>query len=123
MILKKLADHLVHKTPTCGIVHGILTRADFEGVNVAMAFDIQATLSHFHRTFDEIYFVIDGELELKFHDPAENRTWTETLAANELCLITRGTHHAVVKATLENRLAVITVPHFDPADETPSEIL
>ncbi|PAW78223.1 MAG: hypothetical protein B9S32_08510 [Verrucomicrobia bacterium Tous-C9LFEB] len=123
MITKKVKDHIVNQTPTCGIVRGILNRADYEGVNIAEAINIQPTKAHFHRTFDEIYFVLDGELQLRFHDPQNGRTWDEVLRANELCVITKGVHHVVINASSPNRLCVITVPHFDGTDETPSNVL
>ncbi len=50
----------------------------------------EKTVAHYHRTFDEIYFVLDGELGLRFYDPEEKRTWDERLQANELCLIRGG---------------------------------
>ena len=123
MITKKISDHVVKMTPTCGEVRGILNRNDYEGVNIAIAIDIRKTIPHFHRGFDEIYFILDGELELKFHDPETGKTWIESLKANELCVIRKGVHHAVVNASERNRLSVVTVPYFDVSDETPSEVI
>jgi len=123
MILKKLADHVVIDNPLCGTIHNILRKSDFEGTNVAIAIDIRPTKAHYHQTFEEIYLVLDGSLTLALHDPANNSTREVELQANELCLINKGLHHVIKSASPKNRLCIITHPHFDPADETPSHIL
>src|SRR5207248_11280081 len=116
-----VADHQVKQSPWCGEIREILAGGAYPALSVAVALDIRPTRAHFHRTFDEIYFVLDGSLSLRFYDPADGRTWAETLAANELCVITREVHHAVVEASPHNRLCVLCVPRFDPADETSSD--
>ena len=113
MITKKVKDHIVNQTPTCGIVRGILNRADYEGVNIAEAINIQPTKAHFHRTFDEIYFVLDGELQLRFHDPQNARTWDEVLRANELCVITKGVHHVVINPMAGEQEVKCKLDYFD----------
>lgn len=123
MIVKKLEDHIVNTSPTCGIIRGILGAADYPSVNVAIAIDIQPTTAHFHESFDEIYFVLDGELELALYDPKTDSRTSVTLGPNELCVITRGIHHVVVKATEHNRLCALTIPGFNPEDENPSDKL
>jgi mannose-6-phosphate isomerase-like protein (cupin superfamily) len=122
MIVKLLADHAVKHSPTCGEIREILHGAEWSP-NIALAFDLQPTVAHWHATFDEIYFVLDGSLEVRLFDPASNFRWSVILAANELCVITRGTHHQVVVASRPNRLCVITTPRFDPADEIVSDKL
>ena len=122
MILKLLADHAVKQSPTCGEIREILHGGDWSP-NVALAIDIDRTTAHWHATFDEIYFVLDGWLELQLYDPATDTRRTQVLAANELCVITRGVHHQVTNSSPQNRLCVITTPRFDPADEVISEEL
>lgn len=121
MILKKVADHHIKHSPWCGEIREILERDDYAPLSVAIAVDIQPTRAHFHRTFDEIYFVLDGSIRLKLSDAASGRTWEETLAANELFVISKGLHHGVVEASAKNRLCVICTPPFDPKDETTSD--
>lgn len=123
MIVKKFQDHVVTTTPTCGVVHGILTAKDYRSANVAVCLDIRPTNAHFHRGFDEIYFVLDGSIRLDLYDPSADAYRSEHLSANELCVISRGVHHVITEATERNRLCVITVPFFDPADEHPSDRL
>lgn len=122
MILKKLTDHVVKESPTCGPIHEILRGAECSP-NLAVAFEIGPTTPHFHTTFDEIYFVLDGSIRLRLHDPDTSSTTVHTLAANEVCVITRGIHHEIVAASPRNRLAVITTPRFDISDEHPSDVL
>jgi mannose-6-phosphate isomerase-like protein (cupin superfamily) len=116
MITKLAKDHTVVLTETCGPIHEILT-GDAYSPNIAMVFDIQKTRAHYHEGFDEIYFVLDGELLLRLYDPATDRITEQVLRANELCVINRGVHHVVVSATKPNRLCVITMPRFDATDE------
>lgn len=122
MLTKLLRDHVVKQSPTCGEIRGILQGDDYSP-NLAIAIDIQTTTPHFHRTFDEIYFVLDGTLRLKFYDPTTDRFTEQTLGANELCVIEKGVHHQVIEASATNRLCVITVPHFDIGDEHLSDKL
>lgn len=69
MLTKKLADHVVVHSPFCGEIREILLGSDYDKLGIAVAVDIKPTTAHFHKTFDEIYFVLDGELELEFFDP------------------------------------------------------
>jgi len=122
MITKLISDHVVNTSPFCGAIHEILTGAEYSP-SVALAIDIRETIPHFHKTFDEIYFVLDGAIALTLYDPANGRTTEQKLAADELCVITRGVHHKVAASSPKNRLCVICVPHFDPADEHKSDVL
>jgi mannose-6-phosphate isomerase-like protein (cupin superfamily) len=122
MITKLLGDHVVKTSPFCGAIHEILTGAEYSP-SLALAIDIRETVAHFHKSFDEVYFVLDGEISLALHDPASGKTTEQRLGADELCVISKGVHHKVVRSSAKNRLCVICVPHFDPSDEHKSEIL
>lgn len=119
MIVKHAADHAVKQSPTCGRILEILHGGEWSP-NIAMALNLRPTVAHWHATFEEIYLVLDGSLDLRLLDPATSERRTVTLAANELCVIPRGTHHQVIAATPENRLCVITTPRFDASDEVVS---
>jgi mannose-6-phosphate isomerase-like protein (cupin superfamily) len=125
---KKSHDHQAAQRPrredlaVLRAIHEILTGAEYSP-SLALAIDIRETVAHFHKTFDEVYFVLDGEISLAMHDPATGKTTEQRLGADELCVITKGVHHKVVRSTTKNRLCVICVPHFDPSDEHKSEIL
>ncbi len=121
MLTKKLADHIIIHSPFCGEIREIIAGGDYDKLGIAVAIDIKPTTAHFHRTFDEIYFVLDGELELEFFDPAADKTWAESLSANELVVVSKGIHHKVVRASEHNRLCVVSVPPFHADDENPSD--
>ena len=122
MITKLLSDHVVKTSPFCGAIHEILTGAEYSP-SLALAIDIGETTAHFHKGFDEIYFVLDGDMALALHDPATGTTIEQKLSPDELCVISKGVHHKVVRASAKNRLCVICVPRFDAADEHKSEVL
>lgn len=117
MIAKKLNDHKVLNSPTCGEIKEILKDGEYKPLGIAIAMSIEPTKAHCHRSFDEIYFVPDGSLKLEFYDPKEEKVWTETLKSNELCAVCKGIHHKVIEASTENRLCVISVPPFHADDE------
>jgi mannose-6-phosphate isomerase-like protein (cupin superfamily) len=121
MLTKKLADHFVIHSPFCGEIREIITGKDNDKLGIAIAVDIKPTTAHYHKTFDEIYFVLDGELELEFYDPALEKTWSEVLSANELIVVSKGIHHKVVRSSGHNRLCVVSVPPFHADDENPSD--
>jgi len=122
LITKLLSDHIVKSSPFCGAIHEILTGAEYSP-SLALAIDIRETVAHFHKTFDEIYFVLNGEIALALHDPGTGKTTEQRLSADELCVISKGVHHKVMNSSAKNRLCVICVPHFDPSDEHKSEVL
>lgn len=121
MLTKKLADHLVIHSQVCGEIREILTGDDYDKLGVAIAMDIKPTTAHYHKSFDEIYFVLDGDLVLEFYDPGDGKIWTERLSANELSVVSKGIHHRVVESSERNRLCVISAPPFHSDDENPSD--
>ena len=60
MIIKLLKDHEVKYSPTCGEIREILTSDDYSSLSIAIALDIKPTKAHYHKRFEEIYFVLDG---------------------------------------------------------------
>lgn len=121
MLIKHLADHLVVNSPTCGEIHDILRKSDYAPLGIAISINIQTTEGHYHLTFDEIYFVLDGEITLQVYDPATAKLTEYPLKANELIVISIGLHHKVVKASPQNRLCIISAPPFHEDDEHPSD--
>lgn len=117
ILVKHLADHLVVNSPTCGKIHDILKTGDYTPLGLAISINIKPTQAHYHRTFDEIYFVLDGQMKLQVYDPTNNQTHTYELKANELCVITKGLHHKILEASTQNRLCVISTPPFHSDDE------
>lgn len=122
MLTKHLNDHVLKHSPVCGEIREIIVGDEYRP-NVAIAVNILPTTGHYHTTFDEIYFVLDGELSLALHDPQTKKTWTERLTANELCVVSKHIHHRITQASPTNRLCVISVPQFRPDDEHTSDVL
>ena len=122
MITKLMKDHIIKQTPTCGELREILPGSEYSP-DIAIALDIIPTIAHYHKGFDEIYFVLDGDLVLRLYDPVSSETTDQELTANELCVITKGIHHKVTKSSTKNRLCIITVPRFDANDEHPSNVI
>ena len=122
MITKLMKDHIVKHTPICGEIREILAGSEYSP-NIAIALDIRPTTAHYHTGFDEVYFVLDGDLVLQLYDPESNEIAEQKLAANELCVITKGIHHKITKSSAGNRLCVITMPRFEAGDEHLSEVI
>ncbi|MGK7912250.1 MAG: hypothetical protein AB4050_12350 [Synechococcus sp.] len=123
MLIRKMSDHVVKQTPTCGKIREVLQGDDYKGLDFAFGLDMKPTTGHYHKTFDEIYIILDGSFEIRFHDPKENRSWTEKFESNELVVIERGIHHRIISTSPKNRLGVICVPGFKVGDEHLSNIV
>jgi mannose-6-phosphate isomerase-like protein (cupin superfamily) len=120
VITKLLKDHVVKQSPMCGELREILIGAEYSP-NVAMAMEILPTEAHYHESFDEIYFVLDGYIQLRIYDPDTAKVTEQTLSANELCVISKGIHHGITESSTENRLGVISVPQYKASDQHSSD--
>jgi hypothetical protein len=65
MKIKLINDQKVIETDTCGQILEILSGGEHPNLNLAIAIDIHPTKAHFHKSFDEIPFVLDGSMTLK----------------------------------------------------------
>ncbi len=122
MITKLTKDHIIKQSPFCGELREVLTGSEYSP-DIAIALDIRPTTAHYHTGFDEVYFVLDGDLVLQLHDPESGETREQPLAANELCVITKGIHHKITRSSASNRLCIITVSRFEAGDEHPSGVI
>lgn len=123
MLIKHASDQIIVDSPTCGEVRNILTISDKYPLGIAICIDIKPTEGHYHLTFDETYFVLDGVMSLEIYDPKTGKKEVYPLKANELCVVTKGLHHKIVKSSDKNRLCVISYPPFHADDEHPSNII
>ena len=123
MIFKQLSDHVVVESPTCGTISEILKNGEYAPLGIATAVDIKETQGHYHETFDEIYFMLDGQITLEVYDPSTKKKTVYPIHENELFIVTKGLHHKIIKASGKNRLCVISVPPFHQDDEHPSDVL
>ena len=123
MKVKLSRDHKVIETYTCGQIRELLSGGEYPGLDLALAIDIRPTKAHFHDTFDEIYFVLDGALTLRTYDPSNGKREDHRLEANELCIVTKGVHHQITESSEKNRLCVISLPRWVADDEHLSDLI
>jgi mannose-6-phosphate isomerase-like protein (cupin superfamily) len=115
-------DHHHVKSPMCGDLVEILTDGG-SAPDVAVLVDVTSTQPHYHRTFDEVYFVLDGALNLRLFNPHTDRVTEHVLREHELCVIPRGVHHEITSASIRNRLCVLTMPGYNKDDQIPSDVM
>jgi len=123
-IVKREQDHDLIESPMCGMLREIFDAEDDVPATIAVLNNIDATTGHYHETFDALYFMLDGWLTLRLHDPASGQTWEETLGRQgryELAVVAKGLHHKVIYATPVNTLCVVSVPFFNRKDEHRSD--
>jgi mannose-6-phosphate isomerase-like protein (cupin superfamily) len=123
MKVKLNKDHKIIETETCGQIREILSGSEHPDLDLALAIDIRPTKAHFHQTFDEIYFVLDGSVTLKTFDPSNGKRLEQRLEANELCVIPKGVHHQITHSSEKNRLCVISTPRWQAQDEHLSDLI
>jgi len=121
MITKKYTEHNVLDSPYAGEMREIINSSEYNKAGVAIAVDLEQMDAHYHRTFDEIFFVLDGDMKFEFYDPANGNVWTEESSLNDLVIVKKGIHHKVLSASEHNRLLVVSIPPYHPDDENPSE--
>jgi mannose-6-phosphate isomerase-like protein (cupin superfamily) len=122
-ITKKKSDHAEKMSDTCGVISEVLRKGEYLGLDLAIVNDINTTVGHYHKSFDEIYVITGGFLSVEFYNPVENVRWNEEFQTDELCVISKGLHHKVIDGSPKNKLMVICVPGFDIADEHRSDVL
>lgn len=123
VIVKKVRDQKLGINEYCGAFNDVLTCDDSPNLTIALAFDVRPTIGHYHLVFQEVYFVLDGNLTMEFYDPHTKKTWQEKLNTNELCSIGPKIHHRIIEASEKNRLTLICAPAWSAADEYPSTVL
>lgn len=122
MTTKLAIDHHVKLSPFCGEIREILLGREYTP-KVALAMNIKPTAADYHEGFDEVYFVLDNSLVMGLFDPGVSETTEQGLNTNELCVISKGVHHKVVSASIDDRLCVLCTPRFDPGDEHSSTVI
>ncbi|MEM7009821.1 MAG: hypothetical protein AAF462_11880, partial [Thermodesulfobacteriota bacterium] len=99
----------------------IISGEEYDKAGVAIAVDLEQMNAHYHNSFDEIFFVLDGDIKFEFYDPENERIWTEHLTLNETLIVKKGIHHKILMASEHNRLFVVSIPPYHPDDENPSD--
>ena len=120
MFTKKYDQHNILESPYAREMREIISSEEYEKAGVAIAVDLEQMEAHYHNTFDELYFVLEGNLKFEFYDPKIEKTWVQDLEPNETVIVSKGIHHKILKASEHNRLFVVSIPPYDPDDENPS---
>jgi len=123
MITKTPEDHILHSCPYAKEMREILNVSEYPRMGLAVGVDLFEMEAHYHNTFDEIFYVLEGNMDCKFYDPDENKTWTEELTEGDTLVVSKGIHHKVTKASPENRIMVISIPPYHPDDVNPSDVI
>ncbi len=121
MITKKYEVHNILDSPYAKEMREIISGSEYENAAVAIAVDLEQMDAHYHNTFDEIFFVLDGDMKFEFYDPEDEKVWTEELSLNETIIVKTGIHHKILRASEHNRLFVVSIPPYHPDDENPSD--
>lgn len=121
-ILSHARDHRHVTSPFCGDLVEVL-RNGGTAPDIAVLVNVTHTKAHFHRGFDEVYFVLDGSMSVRLYDPSSDVISEHSLARHEVCVIPQGVHHVILQASVSNRLAVLCMPRFDGNDEVASDRL
>ena len=122
-IIRTKQDQITKDTPFCGKVTEILKKGDYAAFDLATLDNIHHTTGHYHATFDELYMMLAGSIDLALFDPTSGQKNYVTLNADEVCVIPKGWHHKVLNGSTGNKLLVICVPGFNPGDEEYSKFL
>ncbi|MCK5710293.1 MAG: WxcM-like domain-containing protein [Deltaproteobacteria bacterium] len=121
MNTKKYTEHNVLDSPYAREMREIINSSEYEKASMAIAVDLEQMDAHYHKTFDQIFFVLEGDMKFEFYDPANGNVWTVESSVNDLVIVKEGIHHKVLRASEHNRLLVISIPQYDPDDENPSD--
>ncbi len=121
MVTKKYTEHNVLDSPYAREMREIINSSEYEKASMAIAVDLEQMDAHYHKTFDQIFFVLEGDMKFEFYDPQNGNIWTVESSVNDLVIVKKGIHHKVLRASEHNRLLVISIPQYDPDDENPSD--
>lgn len=69
MITKKYEQHNFVLYPYAKEMREVINGDEYKNAAVATAVDLEQMEEHYHNTFDEIYFVLEGSMKFEFNDP------------------------------------------------------
>ena len=123
MIHVKFEDQILHDCVFAREMRQILNKDNYGPVGLAIGVDLSRMKAHYHKTFDEIYYVLEGTLDFEFYDPAEDKSWGEELSEGDTLVVPKGIHHKIVKTSPSNKLMITSIPPWHADDENPSDVL
>lgn len=114
-------DHTLFDCDYAKEMREVLDKENYGPVGMAIAVDLEQMKAHYHNTFDEIYYMLEGSIDLKFYDPDNDKTWTDHMEKGDTLVIPKGLHHGITSASAENKLMVMSIPPWHADDENPSD--
>jgi mannose-6-phosphate isomerase-like protein (cupin superfamily) len=121
MIKKTPGDHILHECEYAREMREILKVSEYDKIGLAVGVDLFEMEAHYHKLFDEVFYVLEGNMDCEFYDPDKDKTWTEELSQGDTLVVPKGTHHKVTNASPKNRLMVISIPPWHADDVNPSD--
>lgn len=116
-------DHTLYECEYAKEMREVLDKDNYGPVGMAIAVDLKQMKAHYHKTFDEIYYMLEGSLDLKLYDPEGGKTWTDHLDKGDTLVIPKGLHHEITSASAGNKLMVMSIPPWHADDENPSDVI
>lgn len=123
MIHKKLQEHVLYDCDYAREMRQILSPSEYDKAGLALAVDLGQMNSHYHKTFDEIFYVLEGSMNCKFYDPESKKTWSEELSSGDVLVVPKGVHHKILEASSKNKLIVMSIPPWHADDVNPSDAI
>ena len=123
MIHKKTQDHVLYDCDYAREMRQILSPSEYDKAGLALGVDLGPMNSHYHKTFDEIFYVLEGSMNCKFYDPESGKTWSEELSSGDVLVVPKGVHHKILEASSKNKLIVMSIPPWHADDVNPSDAI
>jgi len=90
----------------CGRLLEIFNIQGNQNLSAIIIEDVVETLGHYHTNTDELYFCLDGTIQVKIYTPSSQVKKTYTLDKYDSLLIKKDVHHKIIDATGASLLAV-----------------
>lgn len=102
------------ETETCGLLTEVINSKDVP-ISIVLAENLQPTKPHYHKKAVEIYWVLEGEVELIVTKGSEKKE--VKLQNGDLVVIEKKEAHQVISASENNIVIVINSPPWEKSDE------
>ncbi len=102
------------ETETCGMLTEVLNNKNVP-VSLVLAENLQPTKPHYHKKTMEIYWVLEGKIDLVVTKGNEKQE--VKLQASDLVVIEKKESHEVTNASENNKVIVVNSPPWEKDDE------
>lgn len=114
MKLIRTNDYRNIRSNTCGALTELLNDSTIP-ISITKAINIVPTTKHAHKQSVEIYWVVEGNLEIELTTNRETKVIK--LLQGTILIINPGEFHSVVKASETNEVIVLSTPPWTSDDE------